>query len=66
MVDGVWGVGGTEPQALLSTVGDTARYAPFSRAFDFCIFTFSASLRAAASSCRFVSSGSSLSASRAA
>ena len=56
------------PQAFASgpaEVGEAARCA-FSRALSFCSFTLSARRRAAASSWRFVSSGSSLSASRAA
>lgn len=64
----VAGVGGAAHASTsdVGEVGEAARYAPFSRTRAFCVFTFSANRRAAASSWRLVSSGSSFSASRAA
>lgn len=62
------GLCGSEFQASTSTFGTPSLPAvdTFARSLAFCILTFSASRRAAASSCLLVSSGSSLSASRAA
>lgn len=66
-VAAVAGVSGTSPQALLSAVGlEICPFCKVSLALAFWTLTFSANRLAAASSCLFVSSGSSLSASRAA
>ena len=62
------GLGNSEPQMSTSTFCTPSLTATdvFARSLAFWILTFSASRRAAASSCLLVSSGSSLSASRAA